>query len=339
MQTAETRLGEERTVLENDRRQWESQRIEREPELDGRARDLDARAAEPAAEVESSDEEVEFEAPKEDAPVDLAAVFRKLGAKPAPAEDEEEPRPARFPMPGKLGVEESSAARPAVETTSAEAKHDDDDGSIDEYMAQLLQRMRSPRSQPAASVSIATADPPRAPMGPGVSDAPETESPGASAAQPAPGRRTPTQMSPMAVAPEKHGGLAAMRELANMSAQTALHKHARGQTKKSARGKLLVAAAGALAGGLLLVLCFHWEAGPLAFVAAMAGFAVGGIWGLHWAFLTGHLIVNKGRVKWAAKPVKKSEEPSSPDTVPEHAMEAEAPVPADDANGSAAECD
>jgi hypothetical protein len=309
-QAAEARLGEERTALENDRRQWESQRTEREAELEGRARDLDARSAEPAAEVKPSDEEVEFETPKEGAPVDLAAVFRKIGAKPVlPEEEEEEPRPAKFPMRGKLGVEESSPARPAVETSLAKPKDEEDEGSIDDYMAQLLQRMRSPGGQTTASASRPAASPPRAPMASDALASSETESFASPAAELPPGRRKPAQMSPMTVAPEKHGGLAAMRELANMSAQTALHKHARGQTKKSARGKLLVAAVGALVGGLLLVLWLHWEAGPLAFVAAMAGFTVGSVWGVQWAFLTGHLIVNKGRVKWAVKPVKKGEEP------------------------------
>ena len=288
---------------------------DRAEELDARAGELDARAAEPAAEAAIL-EEPEFETPKEEAPVDLAAVFRKIGAKPVLPDDEaDEARPAKFPVRGKLGVDES-AARPAAEPTRAKSKDDEDNDSIDDYMAQLLQRMRSPGGQAAAPASKPAAGASRTPAEADAPAAGETATSVPAAAEPPPGRRKPAQMSPMAVAPEKHGDLAAMRELANMSAKTALHKHARGQTKIAARGKLLVAAIGLLVGGLLLVLWLHWHAGPLAFLAAMAGFAISGVWGLHWAFLTGHLIVNKGRIKWELKPVKKSEEPPAEQETP-----------------------
>ena len=51
-------------------------------------------------------------------------------------------------------------------------------------------------------------------------------------------------MSPRAVAPEKDGGLAAMRELANFSAHAAISHHAQRMLSRSAVGKLMLALSG-----------------------------------------------------------------------------------------------
>jgi hypothetical protein len=314
LDAAAASLAAERTTLDKDRESWEADRAER-------AAEVDTRRDEPLAEVGLLEEEPEFETPKEAAPVDLAAVFRKIGANPVLPDDEpEEPRPAKFPMRGKVGVDEPATVRPAAEPQPANSKDDEDQGSIDDYMVQLLQRMRSPGGQRGASASRPAAGPPRPPAAAPVE--PETEASDAALQALPPGRRKPAQMSPMAMAPETQGGLSAMRELANMSAQTALHRHARGQTKIAARGKLLVAAIGLLVGGLLLVLWLRWHAGPLAFVAALAGLAVGAFWGAQYAFLTGRLIVTKGRIKLALKPrTAKDQRPPRAETVPTAAVD------------------
>jgi len=85
---------------------------------------------------------------------------------------------------------------------------------------------------------------------------------------------------PRAMAPEKHEGLSAMRELALLSAESALIRHARHQKPLAVRSKLAMAALLALPGLILILL---WQRG---------GYQNG--WALYASFTCG-----AGSVLWA----------------------------------------
>jgi hypothetical protein len=107
----------------------------------------------------------------------------------------------------------------------------DDEESIEDYMARLLQRVRG------ISAEI--------PQSPRESTAPEPE-------QQSPTEEAPAKVGPRATAPEKAAGLAAMREIANLSARTAIATHSFRRRAFKAWRMLAVAVAVALAGGLLI---------------------------------------------------------------------------------------
>jgi hypothetical protein len=103
----------------------------------------------------------------------------------------------------------------------------------------------------------------------------------------------PGEMSPRAVAPEKREGMAAMRALANLSAQNAIGQHARRQLSLAARTKLVIAIAGALAAGLQLWMGLLPGAAQITRVAGAACLVVAMYWGIQYIALAGSLMLNK----------------------------------------------
>ena len=308
-----------RKSTEEECRQWDAERIEVEKQLRERAEQLDARQAEldaqdqvfqqrrrqweagqaavqvghdgPAADV-GQPEGVQSEQPSEGSPVDTAEVLRRLGVTPLLPDDE--PREQAAPELERAGNEISDSPPPPQEPAAEEE-------SVDEYMARLLERIqaetggstqpavpsRASRSvtkeaDPAASTSNAS----ESPQGPSPSQAAEAM------------RREPVEISPRAVAPEKVVDLTAMRELANVSAHTAIDRHAKEELSRATGNKLLVTLVGLVTGAVLI----WWmsrssESNDLTISAAVAGFLVAAIWGYQYITLIGRKLFRRGKGK------------------------------------------
>jgi len=106
-------------------------------------------------------------------------------------------------------------------------------------------------------------------------------------------RREPASALPRAAAPETHVDLSAMRELANLSAQTAINRHARRTLVGRMHSKLIVAAVAFTACGGLFWMWQRTAPGEVTFYAALFALLVAVYWGVHYALLTGRLIVSR----------------------------------------------
>ena len=166
--------------------------------------------------------------------------------------------------------------------------------SIDEYMSHLLARSRgdsSPASDPAASVprapaaSVSRAAAPAPVAVPRPSPAPVVPAPQGEPPKP----DVPVEMSPRTVAPERQFDFKAMRQLANLSAKSALHKHDSKQLSGDTRTKLLVASVGVVVGVSLLLIRLLPGAPPVTLYGAAASFAVAALWGVNYVSLMSRL--------------------------------------------------
>ena len=192
--------------------------------------------------------------PAKAAPVDLAAILRRTGYQ-IDQVDEEEQSNENVSL-----KEESSqsvpAEKPSLDITAPIPRNrmpaePSEEVSIDEYMSHLLARSRGdsvPLPAPTASVSRTRS---RA-AGAAPRPAPAPVSPAPLPQSPKPGE--PLAMAPRAVAPERQVDLKAMRQLANLSADMALHKHESKRLSDSTRAKLLVTIVAVVVGASLLVL-------------------------------------------------------------------------------------
>jgi hypothetical protein len=242
------------------------------------------------------------------APVSLADVLRRVGAADLLAEtvaEEEAEEPAEVtPLPPPATVEPRSP--------KASVHHEGEEESIDDYMSRLMERVRggtgrteSPARRPQNTTPQAAPEAPRAVE----VKAAETSTPVPVTPRPP----EPVERAPRKAAPEKEVGLSAMRELANLSAKNAISQHARRQMIVSTRDKLLVAVAGLVVGAVMLWFWGRPLAAPLTFYSAIASFIVALFWGMQYAVMTGHLIVDKpGHVAWkwnrTASPAKPAAE-------------------------------
>jgi hypothetical protein len=92
-------------------------------------------------------------------------------------------------------------------------------------------------------------------------------------------------MAPRAVAPERNIDLRAMRQLANMSAKTAINKHESTQLTGTTRSKLVITIVAGLIGVALLGLRFLAKSPVITLTAALASFVVAGYWGVSYVLL------------------------------------------------------
>jgi len=99
----------------------------------------------------------------------------------------------------------------------------------------------------------------------------------------------PMELAPRAVAPARQIDLEAMRQLANLSADTALHKHESKQLSGSTRTKLLVTSVSVVVGVSMLVIHQLPGAPPVTIYGATASFAVAALWGVNYLSLLSRL--------------------------------------------------
>ncbi|OYV84858.1 MAG: hypothetical protein B7Z73_14660 [Planctomycetia bacterium 21-64-5] len=185
--------------------------------------------------------EVAFEAPSPDAPVSTADLLSRFGL--SLDADEHDDRERRAPSPPEAGGE-SSDVQNASEARPRPAGHEDEEDSIDAYMAQLMARLGKPgyaavpeeaprprpavEESPADTVAETAAEPEDEPLPPEK-------------------LRDPSEMVRRAPAPELSADLSAMREIANLNARSALDEHQQRMVYWSLMGKAMVALMGLVA--------------------------------------------------------------------------------------------
>jgi len=293
-------LEEERDSLAEQRSKLEARRHEMEECL-SHAREVEPdrpMESDELIEVEEPPRAVEFSQVSPEAPVNLSEVFRAVGARVETAETEwpdaespklEKTQDAFTPKAGLARDERSRRAAPSAVKTVGE-----DEESIDAYMAQLMQRIRAT----SASVHAESHPAQKAETPDGV----EREVP------PAPAPAPPELPTPAAKpiertghgeAAEKNIDLTALRELANLSAQSAISRYARRSLIRSMRSKLLVTGVALASGALLL---WFWKTSCVRDVtlgAALVAWLAALYWGMQYALLTGRLIISKsGGIDW-----------------------------------------
>jgi hypothetical protein len=323
IEAGQTELAAQRTALNEERRRWEAEHEDLERQLQERSERLDARESELETReqvLRQRREEWESEAsapqrrpddaqePEEggeerrdprmtpsvsEAPVSVTEVFRRLGALPELPEDDE--APPEEPQPVRREPVRSEVVRKPAQP----AHHgDEDEESIDDYMAKLLARTRSATStgRPAESRSRAAESRPETPRRgtQPVGEVPlEQPVPQPEHVRPRPGgarQREPVELAPRTVAPEKAIDLSAMRALANDSAFNAIERHQRRQTVSAARAKLMLGFVSLGAGG---VMTWVWlDKGIQATLyGAVACYLVAGMWGLQYIGLAVRLLL------------------------------------------------
>jgi len=236
----------------------------------------------------AGEQELAFEEPSKQAPVELSAVLRRMGAAPLVPDDEPDASSAPAPeapisRPTVSAPHAASQESPADDTGEADDQGTEDaeeaeSGSIDLYMAGLLQRARGRNERHSPS---------QGEVGAG-SDEPGTER----GAAPRWGRKLKERVWTRPTAPEKETGLSAMRQLASQAAQAAIGSHARRQVIRARWTKLLVAITGLVVGGVLLGMWKAGSANTVAYYGGLVGLLVAVVWGIQYAVLCGRLIVN-----------------------------------------------
>ncbi len=287
-------IARERENLRREREEFESARQRLNAESKESARSAaDAEKSECREESANADSPAEETADPGQGSVDLQEVLRRLGHNVDFAEDKSvepqaipaESHPAPDAMPPVAGMAETSA-----EKTAPAAEEEEE--SIDNYMAQLMQRL-GVKAPPPDDEKPKTVEK-TAPFNPFQREAssatPPLQEPRSETNRQ---RREPVDLSPRAVAPEKSVDLSALRDLANLSAEHALGRHDFKKLIVATRSKSIVTVVAlAAAGGLF----WHWyahHAGNIVAYAAGLSLLAALYWGLQYAVLTGRLIINR----------------------------------------------
>ncbi|MEN6406403.1 MAG: FHA domain-containing protein [Thermoguttaceae bacterium] len=307
----ETELDAKKTALDEQRQVLEPQQAEPTPEPAA----TESMTSEPSAEESATTErEPEFESPGAAAPVDLAEVFRRVGAT-VDLVDEAQER-AIEPAP-PVDVE----PKKSLETSTVASGKDEE--SIDDYMNRLMKRLRStsgdadsPAYAPQQSRSVRIAE--EAAGLPAAVKKPVVPAPVA-----ADDAKLTELSSPRTVAPERNVDLSALRELANLSAQSAISQHARQVLMQAMYSKLMVTLVALAAGATLLWMWKTLGAAQTTFYAGLVALLVAIYWGMEYALLSGRLTISKTghiEIDWNRSPAHKSETadrtPKADDTRP-----------------------
>ncbi|MCE5269006.1 MAG: hypothetical protein LLG00_14105 [Planctomycetaceae bacterium] len=274
-------LTEARDSLESERRQWES---EREELARSEAASRDSLLSE-ESDAGSTQGEVEFAPASENAPVNLADVFRRVGATVDMPEEEPEREGPRAGLVRPVSQEKKPLASP-------QSNGEEDEESLDAYMSRLMQRLHPTGDTESGSNGSQS---PQAAWGSNSAD-----STTATAPIPAAQRREPASVLPRATAPEKNIDLSVLREVANLSAQNALSRHARRILVSRMNGNLFVAIAAFSAFAGLFWMSKRLPAWESTYYASLIALLVAVYWSLHYLLLTGRLIVKSGHVAWNA---------------------------------------
>ncbi|MEM7479077.1 MAG: hypothetical protein AAF483_29180, partial [Planctomycetota bacterium] len=166
---------------------------------------------------------------------------------------------------------------------------EEDDDSIEDYMKQLLARMRGDSSQPKRPK----------PESPQEISEDTIEHVDLSAAPEEAENALSEEYSPRVFAPEKVQSLAAMRELANTTARTAIHKSSQQRDVRDIVLKGSITVIGLLVGSVLLAL--NGLSINLVLIGTVTAFAFSIIWGVDAA--------NTLRAILSGKPARKSKSP------------------------------
>jgi hypothetical protein len=281
---AQAELEALRNALAEDRRQWEKEQAEAALAAEQRSEPLKAVAeAEPSEEAAA--EKLQFEETPAEAPVNLADVFRRLGAKVELEEGESEPDGGAETVERPVDV----ASQDSIARATASAGDHDEEESVDQYMARLMQRIRSAEDDfESKSPGVSQTEPSR-----GSREGPVAGRPVAPPKAQLTPQSEPVAISRRAAAPEKKIDLSALRELANFSAQAAINVHSRRVLIRTMGSKLLVAIVALLASTALLSMWKLAGAREIAFYSGLLALLIAIYWGVQYALLTGRLIISK----------------------------------------------
>jgi hypothetical protein len=196
-------------------------------------------------------------------------------------------------------VEQDTTALSEVTPVTAEhrAGGHEEDVSIDDYMAKLLERMRGSADEsppPVSRSAKSTAD-----QAGNSSAAKSDPTPVQPQAERPPVASTLTYLEPRKAAPENTRDLAAMREIANLSSRSAIATHHHRNRADRALGTLAVGAVGLVCGVLLL----WWSpdfASPF-FFAGLLGLGVAAFWFIKSGILAQHVKKLKGHYRQQMK--------------------------------------
>jgi hypothetical protein len=286
LETRQADVDASRKALDDERLAWETQRAEVELNLEQRTHQLDARerqrettqsattpeedprleADDEGPEETSSDWEGDTEHAEASsaAPVNAQEILHQLGHTPASLDDTNSV--VLSPVPPRQGQ------------TETPPEGEDEEESIDDYMAKLLQRVRG-GGEPVPTAATMPAKPVEESKLPVEIPYP----------RPATGKeRESVKLSPRAVAPETVADLSAMRELANFSAQHAIDRSHRQVLGRTAPTKLLLTLLALTATGLLL---WKWtDLGDTTLVlGAMVTLVTALVWGVRTLKLAGRM--------------------------------------------------
>jgi hypothetical protein len=207
-------------------------------------------------------------------PAESAAVDDSSPAAPV------EPSEMFRPLPGKEEGQPAGVVQDGAGGNS-EMSHDEDE-SIDDYMARLMDRVRSMQTGPAA-VSAPTEA--RLPTAPVVAHRKEDQTESLAKGE-LPKVKSLAELAPRATAPELTTDMSAMRDLANLSARSAIDAHTRKRMRSVVWGKLMVCfVALAAAAGLTWL---SGRGGQVAYGAALVSTIIAVIWGVEYLVLSGY---------------------------------------------------
>ena len=289
IESLKAELVAQRQTLETDRRQLRAERAEQDLPFKRRASDAD----ESPSDNPKPSQATPPENARQQTPINLADVFGRMGIAKLLDDDETTQKPDDLP-PRAAPAQGSDTGQ----ASQGPVRAGDEEESIDDYMTQLLQRVRAS----ATSASAVATAPPRA-VEPVRAPQPEEKDLVSSATSK---RREPAQMLPRAAARESLGDLSAMRAVANVSAQSALNRHSRRQMGLSTRVKLILTLLSLFVSGLLLARWWMAGGNTIMFYSALTCFVVALFWGIQFAVLTGRMIVNKsGNLDWPSAPTRR----------------------------------
>jgi hypothetical protein len=227
--------------------------------------------------------------------------------------------------PAPEATPEPPVCPPAPERRRAAAHPaGDEDESIQAYMARLLQRVgASPEAieresqRPSPPSSVPTADVPQA-------------EPVAAVPASAPQHKPLKQLAARTVAPEKMVPLSAMRDLANLQAESAISRYVRSKARRTEASKMAVTIIAALSGAMLLL--FWRQTGiPLTLLAAAASLVVA-LWGAQHVLKSRRQTIHLTTWRLAGRKKRAAPAPASDDLSPD-ALQAPGDIAAEDWRG------
>ena len=353
-----TELEAERARLRRQQSEWEAGREEAETQLAARAEKIDTREAEldarlaeaprPQPRADDSTQQKEQAAPSppssesgalepfDEGPANSEEIFQRLAVGmpvPAAGKPQLEDGPELAPAPESQPVSQIFDGRMARKWPQTPDSADDNDESVDQYMTRLLERVRGatgdqpsddpPESPPCETGSVESAESTATTEMAGTSG--ESSDPLSSKEEGEigePGEQEPVEIPPRTAAPERQENLWAMRELANASAQTAIHRHMRSRILRAGYVKLAAMSLGLLGGTASIWIWANDAHSPLALAAAVVGFAVAAFFGVWYALLVGQLIFGPSDGPMD-EPQEDAEPTDEPSEAPEEDLSAE----------------
>ncbi|MGW8257260.1 MAG: hypothetical protein ACWGMZ_07240, partial [Thermoguttaceae bacterium] len=205
--------------------------------------------------------------------------------------------------PNKSDREESAQITPSAAPTEMPEKsstpatdqsppQQENEESVDEYMARLLERIRSAQGEVASSAEKRNIPSERR-ADESTVKTDDTKSPQTIISAPVAQLREAGEIAPRSQAPENKADLRLLRNLANYQAQTALGTFARYQMTRAMYSKMAVAIIGGCVGMGLLMIWQNWYNNNVIFYAALLAFLVAVFWGIQYVFLTIRLLTNE----------------------------------------------